>query len=279
MTSTHEFLVDGVRQVYHVAGSGPVVVAHSGGPGIDYGYLRSPELEDHFTMVYPEPVGTGESGRLSTYDLATYVRFLGELVDHLGERSVRLLGHSYGGFVVLRYALQRPDRVAGLALYDSSPTAGPEFWEVAMAGLAAYPERYPQVPAAAEVPAAFQRALSATDDDTMSAALREALPVYFADFWSRQAEFARFQSNVRISAVPATAQDPIPYDVRAQLGEISTPTAVITGRHDFICGPEWGKMLADGIPGARLTILERSGHFGHVEQPVEFAEAVTATLG
>ena len=56
--------VDGIRQVYHVAGRGPVCVAHSGGPGIHWAYLRSPELEERFTMVYLEPVGTGESGRL-----------------------------------------------------------------------------------------------------------------------------------------------------------------------------------------------------------------------
>jgi proline iminopeptidase len=58
--------VDGIRQVYHVAGRGPVCVAHSGGPGIHWAYLRSPELEERFTMVYLEPVGTGESGRLAT---------------------------------------------------------------------------------------------------------------------------------------------------------------------------------------------------------------------
>ena len=184
---THTIDIDGVRQVYQVAGRGPICVAHSGGPGIDSGYLRAPGLEDHFTMVYPSPVGTGDSGRLDTYDMATYVRFLSALIDHLGEPSMTVLGHSYGGFVALRYALQHPDRVAGLVLYDTSPLTGPGFFAAAMAGLQAYPARYPDVPEAAEVPAAFQRALSATDDETLSEALRAAIPVYFADYWARQA--------------------------------------------------------------------------------------------
>ena len=278
MSTTHEFLVDGVRQVYHVAGVGPVCVAHSGGPGIDYAYLRSPELEQQFTMVYPEPVGTGRSGRLPAYDLAAYVRFLAALVDHLGEPAVRVLGHSYGGFVALSYALQHPDRVAGLALYDSSPVTGAEFWGAAMAGVAAYPARHPEVPEAAAIPAAFQRAVTATDDDSLSAALRSALPVYFADYWSRRAEFQAFTDRVRGWAAPAGAQDPIPYDVRPRLGEISVPTAVVAGAHDFICGPRWAAMLRDGIPGAQLTVLEESGHFGHLEQPAEFAKAVTSVL-
>jgi proline iminopeptidase len=278
MSSTHEFLVDGVRQVYHVAGTGPVCVAHSGGPGIDSGYLRAPGLEEHFTMVYLEPVGTGGSGRLENYDLATYVRFLSAVVEHLDERKVTVLGHSYGGFVALRYALRHPDRVAGLALYDTSPLTGPDFWAAAMAGIEAYPARCPDVPEAAAVPAAFRRAVSATDDETLSSELRAAIPVYFADYWARRAEFLRFTQNVRGWAAPAAAPDPIPYDVTPRLGEIGVPTAVVAGAHDFICGPRWARMLADGIPDARLTILEDSGHFGHIEQPAEFTTAVVKAL-
>jgi pimeloyl-ACP methyl ester carboxylesterase len=278
MSSTATFLLDGVRQVYHVAGTGPVLVAHSGGPGIDYAYLRSPELEEHFTMVYVEPVGTGRSGRLDRYDMATYVKFLAAVVDHLGHPAVRVLGHSYGGFVALRYTLEHPDRVAGLALYDTSPVTGEEFWASAMAGVQAYPARFPGVPAAAAVPAAFQRAVTAGDDDALSAALRDALPVYFADYWARQDEFSPFTSNVRAWAAPAGAQDPVPYDVRPRLGEIGVPAAVIVGAHDFICGPVWARQLAGGIPRAQLTVLEDSGHFGHVEQPAEFAKAVTVVL-
>ncbi|MER7441911.1 alpha/beta fold hydrolase [Micromonospora avicenniae] len=277
----HEFDVDGVRQVYHVAGSGPVCVAHSGGPGIVWAYLRAPRLEEHFTMVYVEPVGTGASGRLADrdgYRLDTYVRFLAAVVEHLGEPRVHLLGHSYGGFVVQRYALDHPERVAGLALYDTSPVTGAEFWSGAMEGLAAYPQRYPENPEAAAIPAAFQQAISATDDETLTTGLREALPVYFADFWARRDEFAPFTAGVQAWAEPASAQDPVPFDVRDRLGEITAPTVVIVGSYDFICGPRWAAQLHEGIKGSHLAVLEQSGHFGHVEQPEEFTKAVTELL-
>jgi len=102
--------------------------------------------------------------------------------------------------------------------------------------------------------------------------------VYFADFWARRDEFADFLAAVRICAEPATAPDPKPFDVRDRLGEITAPTVVIAGRRDFICGSRWAVLLRDGIPGARLTVLEHSGHFGHVEQPAEFTRAITALL-
>ena len=275
---THEIDVDGVRQVYHVFGSGPVCVALSGGPGIVWEYLRSPGLEQHFTMVHLEPVGTGGSGRLPEYRMDTYVRFLHAVIDHLGVPTVRVLGHSYGGFVAQRYALEHPDRVAGLALYDTSPVTGADFWGAAMAQLAAYPERHPDVPEAALVPAAFQRVGAATTDADLTAALKEAVPVYFADFWTRRAEFAPFVAGIRIWADPANANDPTPFDVRDRLAEITVPTAVLVGHYDFICGPAWAKLLVEGIPAARLTEFPHSGHFAHVEEPEAFVAAVTGTL-
>lgn len=277
---THEITVDGVRQVYHVFGDGPVCIALSGGPGIEWGYLRSPGLEQHLTMVHLEPVGTGASGRLpeSEYRMDTYVRFLHAVVEHLGQPTVRILGHSYGGFVAQRYALDHPDRVAGLALYDTSPVTGADFWGSAMAQLAAYPDRHPDVPEAALVPAAFQRLGAATTDDDLTAALKEAVPVYFADFWRRRDEFAALVSGIRIWAAPANAADPTPFDVRDRLSEITAPTVILVGRYDFICGPTWAKLLHEGIAAAHLAEFDHSGHFAHLEEPDGFTAAVIGTL-
>lgn len=42
-------------------------VAHSGGPGIGWEYLRTTELERRLTVVHPAPVGSGGSGRLPSH--------------------------------------------------------------------------------------------------------------------------------------------------------------------------------------------------------------------
>src|SRR3954470_9826385 len=108
----YSLTIDAVRQVYHVAGRGPVCLVHPGGPGIGWEYLRMPALEQHLTMVYLEPVGTGASGRLADprdYRLDTYAGFVHGVVEHLGLPKVFLLGHSHGGFVAQRYALDHAD--------------------------------------------------------------------------------------------------------------------------------------------------------------------------
>ncbi|MEV4756113.1 alpha/beta hydrolase [Micromonospora sp. NPDC049559] len=273
----HVLEIEGVRQVYHVAGTGPVCVAHSGGPGIDWPYLRMPALEQRLTMVYLEPVGTGTSGRLADprdYRLDTYVRFLHGVIEHLGRPEVFLLGHSHGGFVAQRYALTHPGRLAGLILFDTSPVTGEEFWAAAMANVAAYPARHPDRPEAAELPVAFQAALAADTDEAYTEALRRILPLYFADYWARQAELAPAFAGLRAWIDPMRGEEPAPFDVRERLGALALPTLILVGEHDFICGTRWARMLHDGIPGSRLVVLAESGHMGHIEQADLFVTEV-----
>ncbi len=276
-SGTHSFTVNGTRQVYHVAGSGPVMITHSGGPGVDSAYLRSERLEEHFTMVYPEPVGTGDSGPLpagATY-VDTYVDFLSALVEHLDVPRVHLLGHSHGGFVAQRFAILHPDRTAGLALYSTSPTTTPDFWEAEQAAAAAYPQRHPDIPEAAKVLEVIDKFDTVHTAEEKTAVLSAALPVYFADFWGRRAEFKPLQDNIRAWV---TEFDSMTIDYRAELPRITARTVVLTGRHDFICGPVWAEMLHEGIRGSRLVILENSGHFAQYEEPDAYIEAVTWLL-
>ncbi len=69
------------------------------------------------------------------------------------------------------------------------------------------------------------------------------------------------------------------YDVTARLGEITAPTLVITGRSDFITPPkQGGERLAARIPGAKLEIFEKSGHFPFIEENERFIEVVRPFL-
>ncbi|WP_262056723.1 alpha/beta fold hydrolase [Streptomyces sp. STR69] len=281
-TGTHTVEIDGVTQRYHVHGTGPVCVAHSGGPGIFWEYLRMPALEEHLTVVYPEPVGTGASGRLPThphgYTRARYSRFLTGLIDHLGVPEVHLLGHSHGGFVAQYHALHHPDRLAGVILYESAPVTGPEHGAEAVRLVQEFAARHADNPGLPEVVEAFQNIPTISDDAQTTAVARGLFPAYFADFWGREAEFAPVREAVAATHISGLAEDRTPdvVDDRATLGALTVPTLVLVGRHDFICGVRWAEELHDLVPGSELVILENSGHFGHLEEPEAFAKAVTA---
>ncbi|MFE4413518.1 alpha/beta fold hydrolase [Streptomyces sp. NPDC056821] len=279
-TGTHTVHIDGIPLRYQVHGTGPVCVAHSGGPGISWEYLRMPSLERQLTVVYPEPIGTGGSGRLPThphgYTRDRYSRFLGALITHLGVDQVHLLGHSHGGFVVQHHALRHPEGIAGVILYESSPVTGPEHAAEAARRVAAYVERHANHPELPGIIAAFQALSEISDDAGMTKAARMLLPAYFADYWGRQEEFASLRASVTATHISGLDENlaPDPVDDRTALASLAVPALVVVGRHDFICGTRWAKDLHALIPGSDLLVLENSGHFGHLEEPQVFAQTV-----
>jgi pimeloyl-ACP methyl ester carboxylesterase len=60
-----------------------------------------PLLEQHLTMVYLDPIGTGRSELLpgGDYSVSTYARFARAVIGHLGAEQPYFLGHSHGGCV------------------------------------------------------------------------------------------------------------------------------------------------------------------------------------
>jgi pimeloyl-ACP methyl ester carboxylesterase len=67
-------------------------------------------------------------------------------------------------------------------------------------------------------------------------------------------------------------------DSRPSLGAIRCPTLVVGGDADGVAPPAAVRELADGIPGARLEIIERCGHFMPLEQPAALNALLRAWL-
>lgn len=87
----------------------------------------APLLAASGQVITYDRAGIGESGPLTApRDLNDFVEelFVEELRAVLAAagltRPVRLVGHSIGGVIALAFARQRPERVAGLVLLDSS---------------------------------------------------------------------------------------------------------------------------------------------------------------
>ena len=284
-TGQHTAVIGGVPIVYHVHGRGPVVFAHPGGPGGRWGYLRMPEVEKFATVVYIEPIGTGASGRLENpedYGIRLDAANVEGLRVHLGIEKITLLGHSYGGFVALTYALTYPDSTGALILFDTSPTNGPDFDEDVAANL----EWFKNEPWFGEAIAAFQALGSAQTDDELTAGFERVMPLYVANWAQRRTELEgrlpRMELHLeRAYRRKAGAPKPpsVPYDVRPRLGEIKVPTLVHVGAKDFICSPKMADVIHRGIAGSRLVVFPDTAHLAHVETSQEHARSIEEFLG
>ena len=66
----------------------------------------------------------------------------------------------------------------------------------------------------------------------------------------------------------------VTHDTRDRLGEITAPSLVLTGQLDRETPPAYGRVLAAGIPGARLVEVPGVGHL----LPAEAPDTVNALL-
>jgi pimeloyl-ACP methyl ester carboxylesterase len=60
---------------------------------------------------------------------------------------------------------------------------------------------------------------------------------------------------------------------RGLYGRVKVPVTLVYGDHDWST-PDERREVAQLVPGSRLITLERSGHFGALEQPDEIARIV-----
>ena len=86
-------------------------------PGVGAGRLLAPDL-----------IGMGRSGKPDiSYDFADHARYLDAWFDALGLERVVLVGHDWGGALALDWAARHPERVIGLAFFES--IVKPMAWE------------------------------------------------------------------------------------------------------------------------------------------------------
>ncbi|MDZ7771177.1 MAG: alpha/beta fold hydrolase [Balneolaceae bacterium] len=103
----------------------PLMVVH-GGPLLDHGYMEPwlRELSSDYRLVFMDQRLSGRSSPESDSANVTLDRFTEDIEAvrrHLGLDRVHLLGHSWGGFLALRYALAYPQSLRSLTLVSPMP--------------------------------------------------------------------------------------------------------------------------------------------------------------
>ena len=171
-----------------------------------------------------------------------------------------LVGLSMGGYIAFEIVRQAPQRVARLALLDTSARADtPEQSAARRTQMAlASQGRFSQV-LDAQFPRLVGRSRRA---DT---ALRELL-----DLMAQEVGVAAFTRQQ--AAIMGRK------DSRPTLGGIRCPTLVLVGEDDELTPPERAVEMAEGIAGARLVSVPRCGHMSTLEQPDKVTRALLEWL-
>ena len=177
---------------------------------------------------------------------------LGALLDHLKIETTVLVGQSMGGWTIVGYALEHPERVAAMVMAD---TPGGIFTPDMKFERSAAP-----MPVDATPPIG-------------------SLPTYAADYFLRRPELAFLYDEIRIHGArpPADAGARIfaqRHDLAAVRERLTMPILCMVGEQDTLIKPEIVRSLAAALPDARVRTVPGCGHSIYFENPDVFNQLV-----
>lgn len=260
--------INGTELFYVTAGEGlPCLVMH-GGLGFDHNYLYPwlNPLGDTLKLVYYDHRGNGQSGRPAK-ETMTHKQFAADaeaLGLYLGYEKVAVIGHSYGGYIALEFALRYPHRLSHLILVDTAPLAVFNYFDEVK-------ENIVRKGATEEMMTILQTGFA--DDNDMRQKAPKLIPLYFKTYDANIGQ--RLFENVVFTASGESYEgEVLAYNVIPRLGEIQVPTLILVGRDDFITPPSKACIMQEGIPNAEMVVFENSGHFPYIEEPETFFKTV-----
>lgn len=278
-----EVEVSGHRVVTYSFGSGEeVVFLLNGGPGLPCDYLRDAHaclVDEGFRVVAFDQLGTGASDRPTDPALWTIERYVEETETvrrALGLPRVHLLGHSWGGWLAIDYALAHPDAVKSLILADTAAdlphlarelerlraALGPETVAMMLAREAAGTIDHPE----------YQAAITLLNHRHVCRLEAAGAPEAVA----RRLEHGPLRDDAGPERVPLRRQ-PEGLGSHGRSPRIKAPTLIVVGLHDEIT-PACADRMRRGIAGSELALFRNSSHMPFYEEPERYYPVLTGFL-
>jgi pimeloyl-ACP methyl ester carboxylesterase len=197
------------------------------------------------------------------FRLADEARPIVALIDAL-EAPAHLIGHSYGGGVALRIAVERPTRIASLTLYEPTAfhvlKACGDAGHAALKGIRALAEEIEQHLVAGTCPSAARR---------------------FVDYWNGPGTFGSLTKDAQEKLSRYIPK--VPIEFRALIGEttplmafrkLRIPLLIICGEHGPTSTQLIARKLATVMNPGSLRMIAGAGHMG----PFTHGEAVVENI-
>lgn len=254
----------------------PLVVVN-GGPGFDhvYEHLGDPvwdRLARTRKVVFYDQRGNGRSSALKpgqSCTLADQIADLEALRARLGSEKIDLLGHSWGGYLVMAYSARHPERLRRLVIVDA---AAPKIGDTKYL----FNDIFPETTAKQD---GFNFADTLGDKSASAESLKLYLTMLFYSPEMRDAAQPMFRKSVFTKAVnEAVSADLSRFDLNPELLKFGFPTLVITGRYDINVAPSVAWKIHKAVPGSQFAVFEKSGHLPFYEEPDAFAKTVETFL-
>ena len=266
--------IHGYRRAFRVAGEGPaILLIHGIGDNSSTWETVQTKLAQRFTVIAPDLLGHGKSDKpRADYSVAAYANGMRDLLSVLGVERVTVVGHSLGGGVTMQFAYQYPQLVERVVLVATGGVTKDVHFALRLASLPMGSEALTllRMPGALPALQIFGRVVgTALGSTRFGRDLPDVLRV-LAELPEPTASSA-FSRTLR-AVVDWRGQVVTMLD-RCYLTQ-SVPVQLIWGEDDSVIPVGHASMAHAAMPGSRLEIFGKSGHFPFHDFPDRFVEVV-----
>jgi pimeloyl-ACP methyl ester carboxylesterase len=269
----HFIAVGGIKTYYERCGSGPpLILIPPGGSHTSTWRFNIAALSHTHEVWTLDLPGSGYSDKPVSfpYTHRSYAEFLRNFMDQMGIPKAVVAGQSLGGAVALEFALDFPERTAGLVLIDAGgyPRGAPmgilKFlaFRPANAVLMSF-SSYPAI-VTSFFPYLYQDPAPFAHDSALVAEIcdiNRTPNARAAYYWMQRALHFDF-------AIP---------DVN-RIKSVAAPTLIVWGVNDRIVNVRTATRFRQDIAGSRLIVIDDAGHMVHEEKPDTVNRAIGSFL-
>ncbi len=248
--------IDGFNLNYNDVGKGtPVLMLHGWGSSCDAYNFMTKTFSDRFRMISLDFPGFGKSDMIDEpWDVERYCKITLKFIEKLGLKDYIIVGHSFGGRVIIKLSGTGRISPIKIVLIDSAGVL-PKRSLKSKIRLASFKtvKRLLQLPI-----------IRNYSENTLNKAR--------AHFGS--SDYNSAPPVLRQTLVKVVNEDLVPY-----MESIKAPTLLIWGENDTATPLRDAKIMESKIPDAGLCVIKGVGHFSFIERPAEVHAILNSFFG
>ena len=268
----HWLDLDGLRQHYLDEGEGEPVLLLHGEPTWSFLWRKViPPLARGARVVAPDLIGFGRSDKPTDpgwYSYDGHVASIERLVARLELDRITLVVHDWGGPIGLRFAVEHPELVERIVIFDTGIGGGKPPGERWL--------RFRDVVREVGGELDIGRLVEAGTAQGLSDEVRAA---YDAPFPTPESKAGALAFPELVPTEPEHPSTAPMNRVRDALAEWRKPALVVWGADDSVLSPRIAEQFVELIPGAEGPVLvDGASHFLQEDRPGEVTEAIAGFM-
>jgi pimeloyl-ACP methyl ester carboxylesterase len=249
--------IDDHNVVYLEGGKGPTILLLHGYTGNKDNWTRfSVYLTKDYHVVIPDIPGYGESSMIekASYDLSNQMSRLHKFAKAIGLKKFHVAGNSMGGLFAGTYAVQYPDEIISVGLFDAAGVMSLK--KSIIMQMMEKDENLLLLKDSNDFPRLM--ALFFANPPTIPYPLEKV-------FIQTALANRKFYEKERKEILPAF------YSLENELSAIEAPTLVLWGEEDKVLDVSSVPVFEKGLQNCRTVIITDCGHVPMIEKPQETA--------